>query len=98
MHTIAKACSDGKLLNCRCAPAYKKEKLPENGRWGGCGDNVKDAKRITRRFLQLKRSGDFPSEVLKFNSEVGISTVADSDATFCACHGVSGELKICAEE
>lgn len=90
MHTIARACSDGKLLNCRCAAVHQKERLPENGRWGGCGDNVRDAKKLTRRFLQLKRTGDFPNEVLKLNSEVGISIVADSDATACTCHGVSG--------
>lgn len=95
VHTIARACSDGKLLNCRCAAIHKKEQLPDNSKWGGCGDNVKDAKKITRNFLQLKRAGDFLNEVLNYNSEVGINTVSDNDATTCACHGVSGNCKKC---
>lgn len=93
-HSIARACSDGKLLNCRCDNVQRKERLPSAWKWGGCGDNVRDAAKITRKFLQLKQTGDWPNEVLNYNSEVGINAVAESESTVCACHGVSGKIYV----
>ncbi|KAF2883439.1 hypothetical protein ILUMI_22733 [Ignelater luminosus] len=69
MYSFAKACSDGSLEDCKCAGFERFEKGP-NWKWGGCGDNTKQAKKITRRFLQLKQNGDGPHNVLSYNSLV----------------------------
>lgn len=42
----------------------------------------------------MKESGDWPSEVLNYNNEVGITAVAESETRVCACHGASGEFFI----
>lgn len=91
MYSIAKACSNGSLENCKCGASVESEEGP-NWKWGGCGDNTKQAKKITRKFLQLKQNGDGPHNVLNYNSLVGMRIVAESEMRACKCHGVSGNF------
>lgn len=96
VYSVARACSDGRLLNCRCAPppAGRRGRLPADARWGGCGDNVRDAARIARRFLAGPRGSgreEVGDDVLEYDGEVGMRAVEDNNVRVCPCHGVSGK-------
>lgn len=90
MYSIARACANGTLRNCYCSiEDYSKER--PDWKWGGCGDNIKAAQHITRKFMKLHKRGDGPNQVLAYNSEVGIKTIIDNDMKVCNCIGVSGK-------
>lgn len=70
-HSIARACAEGKMTKCACANERRPEATRLAWRWGGCSDNVKHGKRVTRNFLELQPADDDQvSEMLRHDSEV----------------------------
>lgn len=73
--SIARACSEGKLVKCKCG--LDKQQSPTAHaawRWGGCSDNTQHGKRLARNFLDLRiTDGDQVSEILRHNSEVSLT-------------------------
>ncbi|XP_053959773.1 protein Wnt-4 [Anastrepha ludens] len=96
-HTIARACAEGRMTKCICGPR-KQNRIDQDFQWGGCNDNLKHGKRVTRSFLNLRDSDeDEVSEILRHDSEVGIEAVSMLMKDKCKCHGVSGScsMKTC---
>ncbi|KAH8317716.1 hypothetical protein KR074_007562 [Drosophila pseudoananassae] len=96
-HSIARACAEGRMTKCSCG-AKKHNREEQDFQWGGCNDNLKHGKRVTRRFLDLRGGdGDEVSEILRHDSEVGIEAVSSLMMDKCKCHGVSGScsMKTC---
>ncbi|XP_049318554.1 protein Wnt-4 [Bactrocera dorsalis] len=96
-HTIARSCAEGRMTKCICGPR-KQNKIGQDFQWGGCNDNLKHGKRVTRSFLNLRDSDDDEvSEILRHDSEVGIEAVSTLMMDKCKCHGVSGScsMKTC---
>ncbi|XP_055839118.1 protein Wnt-4 isoform X1 [Episyrphus balteatus] len=96
-HSIARACAEGRMTKCSCGPR-KQNKASQDFQWGGCNDNLKHGKRVTRSFLDLRGGdGDEVSEILRHDSEVGIEAVSSLMKDKCKCHGVSGScsMKTC---
>ena len=61
------------MSKCQCASERRPETTKTAFRWGGCSDNVKHGKRVTRNFLELQPNdgeGDEVSEMLRHDSEV----------------------------
>lgn len=87
----------GVLENCHCGRESGSNKEIEKWRWGGCNDNLEYGKKFTKRFLRLRQKGDYPYDILRHNSEVGIETVSENFIKVCRCQGVSGSctIKIC---
>ncbi|XP_053672153.1 protein Wnt-4 [Anopheles nili] len=97
-HAVARACAEGKMTKCQCASERKPEATRLAWRWGGCSDNLKHGKRVARNFLELQpRNGDPVTEMLRHDSEVGISAISSAMTDRCKCHGVSGScsMKTC---
>ncbi|XP_015035780.2 protein Wnt-4 isoform X1 [Drosophila pseudoobscura] len=96
-HSIARACAEGRMTKCSCGPR-KQNRVDQDFQWGGCNDNLKHGKRVTRSFLDLRGGdGDEVSEILRHDSEVGIEAVSSLMKDKCKCHGVSGScsMKTC---
>ncbi|XP_068140260.1 protein Wnt-4 isoform X2 [Drosophila tropicalis] len=96
-HSIARACAEGRMTKCGCGPR-KQNRADQDFQWGGCNDNLKHGKRVTRSFLDLRGGdGDEVSEILRHDSEVGIEAVSAMMKDKCKCHGVSGScsMKTC---
>lgn len=97
-YSVAVACAKGALKNsCHCAVERERKFGGDKWRWGGCGDNFIYAKKITKRFLQLRLKGDTSHDILRHDSEVGIDAVAKNMKKVCRCQGVSGTctFKVC---
>uniref|UniRef100_A0AAG5DW96 Protein Wnt n=1 Tax=Anopheles atroparvus TaxID=41427 RepID=A0AAG5DW96_ANOAO len=97
-HAVARACAEGKMTKCQCASERKPEATRLAWRWGGCSDNLKHGKRVARNFLELQQKGSDPvAEMLRHDSEVGISAITSAMTDRCKCHGVSGScsMKTC---
>lgn len=61
------------MSKCQCASERRPETTKTAFRWGGCSDNVKHGKRVTRNFLDLQPNDgevDEVSEMLRHDSEV----------------------------
>ncbi|ALC38809.1 Wnt4 [Drosophila busckii] len=96
-HSIARACAEGRMTKCSCGPR-KQNRADQDFQWGGCNDNLKHGKRVTRSFLDLRGGdGDEVTEILRHDSEVGIEAVSTLMKDKCKCHGVSGScsMKTC---
>ncbi|XP_052896083.1 protein Wnt-4 isoform X1 [Anopheles moucheti] len=97
-HAVARACAEGKMTKCQCASERKPEATSLAWRWGGCSDNLKHGKRVARNFLELQpKNFDPVAEMLRHDSEVGISAITSAMTDRCKCHGVSGScsMKTC---
>ncbi|XP_065080557.1 protein Wnt-4 [Ochlerotatus camptorhynchus] len=97
-YSVARACAEGKMSKCQCASEKRPEATRLAWKWGGCSDNIKHGKRVTRNFLELQPAdGDPVAEMLRHDSEVGIQAVTSTMNDRCKCHGVSGScsLKTC---
>ncbi|TDG48601.1 hypothetical protein AWZ03_004930 [Drosophila navojoa] len=96
-HSVARACAEGRMTKCSCGPS-KQNRMDQDFQWGGCNDNLKHGKRVTRKFLDLRGGdGDEVTEILRHDSEVGIEAVSTLMMDKCKCHGVSGScsMKTC---
>ncbi|XP_060518443.1 protein Wnt-4 [Cylas formicarius] len=98
LYSVAKACAEGSLANCKCASHGKSTNVSE-WQWGGCGDNSIHARALTKNFFQLRKKGDNSNlnTALRYNSEVGIRVAMEHEEKYCKCHGISGScsMKIC---
>ncbi|XP_043475064.1 protein Wnt-11b-1-like [Leptopilina heterotoma] len=70
-------------------------------KWGGCGDDVRSASRMAKRFLQGTTIyqgsgpvGKFLQAVNMHNNRAGRRAVDQSLILECKCHGVSGSCSI----
>ncbi|KAJ8680579.1 hypothetical protein QAD02_016366 [Eretmocerus hayati] len=70
-------------------------------KWGGCGDDVKSASRIAKRFLQgalpsagIGPSAKFVHAINMHNNRAGRRAVEQSLTLECKCHGVSGSCSV----
>lgn len=90
MYTLSQGCTDGKLEECTCS----KERQPKNKmkwQWSGCGDNIKDGKLLTSKFLKLNdKVKDNEDKIYKINAKIGLRSVAENTIKSCICHGLSG--------
>ncbi|XP_030383852.1 protein Wnt-4 [Scaptodrosophila lebanonensis] len=96
-HSVARACAEGRMTKCVCG-TRKQNRVDQDFQWGGCNDNLKHGKRVTRSFLELRGGeNDEMTEILQHDSEVGIEAVSTLMKDKCKCHGVSGScsLKTC---
>lgn len=97
LYTAAQACSGGELQNCYCAKEKNKTK-GANWKWGGCGDNTNQAKKLTNKFLrvQLKGSKEIKGldRVYRHNTKMGMRVVTKGTIKVCMCHGVSGKSNL----
>lgn len=76
-HSVARACSMGRLLSCGCDPSSYKGKPPSKARgtqwkWGGCSHNLDYGMEFSRQFLDTReRAGDIQSTVNLHNNQAG---------------------------
>ncbi|XP_043275437.1 protein Wnt-11b-2-like isoform X2 [Venturia canescens] len=69
-------------------------------KWGGCGDDVRSASRMAKRFLQgasppgSGSTGKFMHAVNMHNNRAGRRAVEQSLTLECKCHGVSGSCSV----
>lgn len=76
-HSVARACSMGRLLSCGCDPSSYKGKTPANARgvqwkWGGCSHNLDYGMEFSRQFLDTReKAGDIQSTVNLHNNQAG---------------------------
>lgn len=92
VYTIAEACLNGHLENCKCASHANRDRPRKEAEsvWGGCSVNPIFASRFVEKFLQLKKKGDNPSNIMKYNSQIGLRVARRSTQMVCKCHGLSG--------
>lgn len=74
--SIAKACSQGRLLNCGCDPQrfrYKSAKgTYKNWKWGSCSYNLQYGVKFSRKFLDSKeKEPDIHTKINLHNNQVG---------------------------
>lgn len=93
VYTIAEACLNGHLENCKCASHANRDRPRKEAEsvWGGCSVNPIFASRFVEKFLQLKKKGDNPSNIMKYNSQIGVRVARRSTQMVCKCHGLSGK-------
>lgn len=101
-HSVARACSLGRLVACGCEPrSDTRTKLSSRNRWkwGGCSHNLDFGVQFSKKFLDSreKGEGDIQSRINLHNNEAGRLAVATNMQVRCKCHGMSGscELKTC---
>ncbi|XP_039106593.1 protein Wnt-9b [Hyaena hyaena] len=89
-HTLARACSAGRMERCTCDDSPGLESR-QAWQWGVCGDNLKYSTKFLSNFLGPKRgSKDLRARADAHNTHVGIKAVKSGLRTTCKCHGVSG--------
>ncbi|MBV95581.1 Protein Wnt-9b, partial [Eschrichtius robustus] len=93
-HTLARACSAGRMERCTCDDSLGLESR-QAWQWGVCGDNLKYSTKFLNNFLGPKRgSKDLRARVDAHNTHVGIKAVKSGLRTTCKCHGVSGSCAV----
>ncbi|XP_015118575.1 protein Wnt-10a [Diachasma alloeum] len=102
-HSVARACSMGRLISCGCDPSSYTGRTPAKARgthwkWGGCSHNLEYGMEFSRQFLDSReKAGDIQSTVNLHNNQAGRLALANNMQIRCKCHGMSGscELKTC---
>ncbi|KAG8447020.1 hypothetical protein GDO86_014461 [Hymenochirus boettgeri] len=93
-HSLAKACSGGRMERCTCDDSQGLESQ-KAWQWGVCGDNLSHSTRFLQNFLgQKKENKDKRSKMDLHNSNAGIKAVKSGLRTTCKCHGVSGSCAV----
>ena len=73
VHSFARACAQNLLEWCTCDQAPGPTNNREAWLWGGCGDNIRYARKFARKFLQAQKWGtDLRGRVDLHNTNVGI--------------------------
>uniref|UniRef100_H3C786 Protein Wnt n=1 Tax=Tetraodon nigroviridis TaxID=99883 RepID=H3C786_TETNG len=96
-HSVASACSMGKLRGCGCE-AKRRQKGGETWEWGGCSHDVRFGDRFSRDWLNSRGSPrDIHARMKIHNNRVGRQVVTDNMKRKCKCHGTSGscQFKTC---
>lgn len=80
-HSVARACSMGRLLSCGCDPssytgrAARSSGGPGGGtqwKWGGCSHNLEYGMEFSKQFLDAREvAGDIQSTVNLHNNQAG---------------------------
>jgi len=76
-HSVARACSMGRLLSCGCDASNYVGKAPANTKgvqwkWGGCSHNLDYGIDFSRQFLDAReKAGDIQSTVNLHNNQAG---------------------------
>lgn len=79
-HSLAKACSGGKMERCTCddSPGLESQRAWQ---WGVCGDNLRHSTRFLQNFLGQKKGGrDTRAKVDLHNTHTGIKVSAEQSA------------------
>uniref|UniRef100_A0A803JEK6 Protein Wnt n=1 Tax=Xenopus tropicalis TaxID=8364 RepID=A0A803JEK6_XENTR len=93
-HSLAKACSGGRMERCTCDDSQGLESQ-QAWQWGVCGDNLRHSTRFLQNFLRQKKGGrDARAKMDLHNSNAGIKAVKSGLKTTCKCHGVSGSCAV----
>uniref|UniRef100_A0A1B8XVY8 Protein Wnt n=1 Tax=Xenopus tropicalis TaxID=8364 RepID=A0A1B8XVY8_XENTR len=93
-HSVAKACSGGRMERCTCDDSQGPESQ-QAWQWGVCGDNLRHSTRFLQNFLRQKKGGrDSRAKMDLHNSNAGIKAVKSGLKTTCKCHGVSGSCAV----
>nr|BAC86908.1 unnamed protein product [Homo sapiens] len=93
-HTLARACSAGRMERCTCDDSPGLESR-QAWQWGVCGDNLKYSTKFLSNFLGSKRGNkDLRARADAHNTHVGIKAVKSGLRTTCKCHGVSGSCAV----
>ncbi|CAF1152507.1 unnamed protein product [Rotaria sp. Silwood1] len=111
MHSIAKACSKGELIECGCDKSQPKLStnttitpslsLNDGFEWGGCSDDLKFGRKISMSFIDKQETLITRRRVIRMvnlhNNEAGRQIVERNVQLTCKCHGVSGSctLRVC---
>ncbi|KAM8946926.1 protein Wnt-9b [Pelodytes ibericus] len=93
-HSLAKACSAGRMERCTCddSPGLESQRAWQ---WGVCGDNLRHSTRFLQNFLGQRRGGrDTRAKIDLHNTNAGIKAVKSGLKTTCKCHGVSGSCAV----
>ncbi|XP_017777920.1 PREDICTED: protein Wnt-10b [Nicrophorus vespilloides] len=98
--SVAKACSQERLVNCGCdhRPYRVKGASKSPWKWGGCSHNLQYGIRFSKMLLDNKdRASDLHSKIIVHNNQVGRMAVSNNMQIKCKCHGMSGScgLKTC---
>lgn len=103
VHSVARACRDGRLSSCHCSRAGRPRDLHRDWIWGGCGDNIEYGYKFTQGFVDVReREKNFKRGSLAqgmslmnlHNNEAGRRAVIRSTKVTCKCHGVSGSCSL----
>lgn len=87
-HTLARACSAGRMERCTCDDSPGLESR-QAWQWGVCGDNLKYSTKFLSHFLGPKRgSKDLRARADAHNTHVGIKVSALPEAQSPAPAGV----------
>ncbi|XP_065164211.1 protein Wnt-10a [Atheta coriaria] len=97
---VARACSQGRLINCACDHRNYRMKISSEApwKWGGCSHNLQFGIKFTKALLDNRdNASDLQSRVNSHNNQVGRVAVANNMQVQCKCHGMSGscQLKTC---
>ncbi|OCT62288.1 protein Wnt-9b isoform X2 [Xenopus laevis] len=93
-HSLAKACSGGRMERCTCDDSQGLESQ-RAWQWGVCGDNLRHSTRFLQNFLRQRKGGkDARAKMDVHNSNAGIKSVKSGLKTTCKCHGVSGSCAV----
>lgn len=94
-HTLARACSAGRMERCTCDDSPGLESR-QAWQWGVCGDNLKYSTKFLSHFLGPKRgSKDLRARADAHNTHVGIKVSALPEARSPAPPGCSCRQPVC---
>lgn len=98
-HTVARACSEGKIFTCTCGEQEKTTQTSEEQfQYGGCSDNLRFGQRFARRYTEAGDSGlDLHAVTMRHNSQAGRKLAIQETSKQCKCVGQSGSctVRIC---
>ncbi|KAL3853112.1 hypothetical protein ACJMK2_016689 [Sinanodonta woodiana] len=98
VHSVTRACSQGKLANCACDPTKKGKHRDSRGDfdWGGCSDNINYGKSFARDFIDAKerKERDARAQMNLHNNRAGRRAIKKFSSLHCKCHGVSGSCAV----
>ena len=98
-HSLAKACSQGALLDCSCLMMSNPQSdntLTQDFDFRGCGDNVDFGYKMSKEFMEsrLKKGHDVQTLILRHNYEAGRLAVKMNMKKAYKCHGMSGSCTV----
>ncbi|XP_045511289.1 protein Wnt-10a [Colias croceus] len=102
VHSIARACAQGRLLSCGCDPVGYRASHDPRGRlrankweWSGCSHNLAYGIEFSKKFLDVRdQVDDLQSKINVHNNNAGRSILASHMEVRCKCHGLSGSCQV----